>query len=318
LIVGFPGTAQAHGKEVILTVTSLMPDPSQRFTRLYRATVYFEDGDPVEDAVMELTAQRQEDGQSIGPVDFFPLGEPGLYATEVTYDRFGDWVVTVAALEPGEGTAKFTDAILPGLASSSEPGETAEGGIPESLSILFKFDWRDTLNIVFRFVHSLAGLAWFGLIGAILVAHWFMAPEAKYRTLLHLQGLFAPISGVSLAILLGSGIYNAIWDAPIRAPGVFDLNTMLQIPFGDIYLIAFLGKVLAYAVLTAVTLKLRKILQSLPAAHAESATSLGPVLALSTAGPAMVGLGTAVFLAIDIAILIYMHYISHLAVLIPQ
>jgi hypothetical protein len=313
-----PPKATAHGKEVQVTVTSLLPDPSQPFMRLYRALVLFEDGDPVEDAVIEITAQREEGGQTLAPVQFYPLNEPGLYATEVTYDRFGNWVVTVTVSEPGEGTASFTDAILPGQVESAESDKTPNTGIPENLAILFKFDGLDFLNIVFRFVHSLAGLAWFCLIGVILVAHWFMAPETKHQALYQLRGFFSPIAGVSLAILLGSGIYNGIWDSPIRPPGVFDLQTMLQVPFGDVYLMAFLGKVLAFAVLAGVTIRLRTVLRDLPTSAAERPSNPAPDGTLVAARLAKIGLGTAIFLVIDIAVLIYMHYISHLAIVIPQ
>ena len=318
LVLGFVNPAFAHGKEVEIIISSVIPDPVNPLRRLYRAKVIYSDGDDVEDAVLELFAVRDEGGQSIGPIEFFPLGEPGLYATEVEYGRFGNWVVTVSVTEPGEGEAEFTDEIFPGQGGSDSSGDTENVRIPESLSILFKFDWLDLFNIVLRFVHSLAGLAWFGLVGIIMVASWFMSPDTRIHTFERLSGFFAPISGLSLAVLLGSGIYNGIWDAPIRPPGVFDIITMLQIPFGDIYLIAFFGKVLAYIVLVIVTVRLRKSLKvfspSGTATPLDSESEVIPELARL----AKIGMGTAVFLAVDIAVLIYMHYISHLAVLIPN
>lgn len=310
---GFSNPANAHGKEVVVTVTSLIADPAQPLTRLYRAAVEYEDGDPVEDARIELTGVRQEGGQTIGPVTFYPLGEPGLYAAEFTYERFGTWELTVIVLAPGEGTATFTDAVLPGANTSSAataPDTTATTA--EKLAVLFKFDAQDFLNIILRFVHSLAGVAWFGLIAVAVVARRFMTPESQYQTLLRLRGIFPKGAGISLTILLASGIYNAIWDAPIRAPGVFNLQTMLGIPFGDAYMIAFLGKVLAYVAIVIVTIRLRSALQALsPQPGADAPTQTQRITRLS-----LFGLGTGVFLAIDISILIYMHYISHLSTVI--
>src|SRR5574337_311866 len=103
----------AHGKQVIITVTPLTPDPARPLIRLYLAEVKFEDGDAVENAQLELTARRKEGGQTTGPVVFYPLGEPGLYATEIQYERYGNWTVTVSVAGPGEGETSFTDRILP-------------------------------------------------------------------------------------------------------------------------------------------------------------------------------------------------------------
>ena len=307
----------AHGKEVEITVTSLVPDSAQPLTRLYRVVVLYDDGDTVEGASIELLARREEGGQEIGPINFYPLSEPGLYATEVAYDRFGTWEVTVVVSEPGEGEASFEDAILPGSGDVATTENATSSAVPENLAVLFKFDESDFLNIVLRFVHSLAGMVWFGLIGVILVSHWFMAPEARHRALLRLRKIFPQAATVSLTILLASGIYSAIWDAPIRAPGVFDLDTMLRIPFGDVYLITFLGKVLAYVLLVYVTVRLRRALSDLPTSSMALGSS-GPGEILTIARLGMAGLGAAVFLAINIAALIYMHYISHLSIVIPQ
>lgn len=318
LVLGLVSPAFAHGKEVEIIISSVIPDLGNPLRRLYRAEVIYTDGDAVEEAVMELFAVRDEGGQGVGPIEFYPLGEPGLYATEVEYERFGNWVITVSVTEPGEGEAEFTDEIFPGQAGSNSSEETDNVGIPESLSILFEFDWEDFINIVLRFVHSLAGLAWFSLVGIIIVAYWFMSPGSRIDTFKRLNGFFAPVSGLSLAVLLGSGIYNGIWDAPIRPPGVFDINTMLQIPFGDIYLLAFLGKVLAYIVLASVTVRLRKALKEFSPGGLVTSLESEAEVTLELARFAKIGMGTAVFLAVNIAVLIYMHYISHLAVLIPN
>jgi hypothetical protein len=314
-LAGFwPQIGYAHGKEVSVTVTSMIPDTDNPLNRLYRAKVLFSDLDPVEGAVMTLTAQREEGGQIMGPIPFHALGEPGLYATEVTYERFGNWVVQVTASLPGEGEASFTDAILPGQAGSIETGAQAPSGVPETLSILFKFDALDLLNVVIRALHSLAGLAWFSLLGVILVAYWFMDPDSRDGALRRLRPRFWPVAGISLAALLLSGIYNGIFDSPIRPPGIFAPSVLLQVPFGDVYLIAFLGKVVAYALLLIVTLRIRAALKTLPETGTESTGFSWD--AIGRLGK--VGLAVGIFLALDMAVVIYMHYISHLAIVIPQ
>ncbi|PJF41570.1 MAG: hypothetical protein D6737_00995 [Chloroflexi bacterium] len=309
--IGYP--VYSHGKEVNISISSLFPDSSQPLTRLYRVVVTFDDGDPVEDAVIEMRAVRQEGGQTIDGIVFHALGEPGLYATEVTYERFGNWDITVIVSEPGEGEATFTDAIVPGASASGEE-QTTTASIPTDLSVFFTFNVRDFVNIVFRFVHSLAGVAWFGLIAVVLVAHRFMEPEAEYRTLLRLKTIFWPAAVASLSILLSSGIYNAIWDAPIRAPGVFNLDTMLSIPFGDVYLAAFAGKVIAYGLLVVSTIRLGRSLSTIPETIPENPIDeIQPVTRT-----AFIAAGIGALLAINIAVLIYMHYISHLSIVIPQ
>ena len=319
LLLGMSYNALAHGKEVEVRVVSLTPDPSQPLTRLYRAEVVFADQDPVENAEISLIAKREEGVQEVGPYEFVSVGEPGFYITEVTYERFGSWIVTVSVTEPGVGEASFTDEIFPGQVSNAAKSDEQEtnGGIPSNLAILFKFDWQDFLNIVLRFTHSLAGAAWFGLISVILVAKWFMEPTSRIHAYIKLKNIFGPVAGTSLGILLLSGIYNGIWDAPIRAPGVFNIPVMLAIPFGNAYLVTFLGKLLAYAVLVRITYNLR--LQFNAMSESKSVNEIiDSEIDLKIVRYAKVGLGAFVFLAINIAVMIYMHYISHLSVLIPQ
>lgn len=299
---------EAHGKEVRISVTSLMPDPDQPLRRLYRAEVSFEDGDPVEEANLALRAVREEGGSTVGPVPMAPLGEPGIYVAEVVYDRFGVWTVRVSVTHPGEGEAEFRDEILPRPQASDSDSPPAP--VPEDLAILFRFDLGDVVNIVMRFVHSLAGAAWFGLVGAVLVGQWFLDPSARVRLWARLQRFFPRLPVAALLILLLSGVYNGIWDAPIRPPGVFDVATMLRAPFGEVYMAAFLGKVLAYAVLVAVTLNLNRAL--LVVAEAEDEQAARQVGRL-----AAIGMGIAVFIAVDVAVLVYVHYISHLSVFLP-
>lgn len=115
----------AHGKEIGITLTSLIPDPNSPLTRLYRASVvYANDLEPVEGATVELTATREQGGSAIGPVLLMGLrDQPGLYLGEATYPRFGTWRVRLhvaASLGQGEGESVFVDNVRPGTLNPAE------------------------------------------------------------------------------------------------------------------------------------------------------------------------------------------------------
>jgi len=309
LLVWSADPVSAHGKEVEIETTALTPDSSLPLTRLYRAVVTFTDGDPVEGAEMTLSAVRAEDGTSIDPVLFQPLGPPGRYVAEVEFLRFGNWQITIEVAEPGEGAAQFVDAVLPGGTSG---GSADDGAAPrsETLSVLFKFDGGDLANVVVRVVHSLAGAVWVALIGLAVVGCCLAGPGPRDRILGTLKRFFVPAATLSLLVILGSGLHSAIWGTPINEPGVFDLDTLLDIPFGGPYVAALAGMALAWVLMVFVTLRMRAGLQQWTA-HGESA--VGGVRSSAVAGVAI-----TVFLAIDITVLLYLHNISHLSLVIPQ
>ena len=90
-------SADAHGKELSLTVSSLIPDRSEPLRRLYRVHVaYTGDLDFVEGAEVVMTGERREGGASLAEHEFTELpGEPGVYIVEVVFDRFGDWELQI-------------------------------------------------------------------------------------------------------------------------------------------------------------------------------------------------------------------------------
>jgi hypothetical protein len=178
----WPSVAAAHGKEVSIVVDSLVPDPDQPLSRLYRVQIFFSDGDTVTGARVTLTAVRRE-GRQIAPMELVALNEPGLYAVQVTYARFGTWNVSLEVeAESGQGRSSFVDEVL--------PGSTVRGSVEDELErerqilqVFFSYNPRDTLNIVVRVLHSLSAMTWFALGGVILVASWLMPHGSRHRVL---------------------------------------------------------------------------------------------------------------------------------------
>lgn len=305
-VVTAEAPAAAHGNEVEIEATALTPDASSPLTRLYRAVVTFLDGDPVEGAQMTLSAVRAEDGSSIEPVIFHALGQPGRYVAEVEFLRFGNWQITIEVSEPGAGAAQFTDSVLPGGSSSGD--ET--GPAPEVLSVLFRFDGGDLTNVIVRVAHSLAGAVWVALVGLAFAGCCVAGADSRDRLLGLLTRLLVPTATLSLLVVLGSGLHTATWGTPIDEPGVFDLGTLLDIPFGGQYVVALAAMVLAWVLMVFVTLRLRSGLR-IWSVQGE------PGIAVVKRA-AFAGIAITIFLAIDITVLLYLHNISHLSLVIPQ
>ncbi len=322
--------AEAHGKELTITVSSLVPDRDRPLTRLYRVAVAFaSDLDPVEDGTVLLSATLVRDGaplSAVGPVQLVEVeGGAGIYVAEVTYDRFGHWEVSLhveAALGQGAGDADFTEELSPGaLSSAAEAALRAEGERVYRLQLFFSFDWwPDVVNIFLRIIHSVAGLAYFLVTGAALALAWFGVPAARPDLPSRLARVFPPLAFGSLAALLGAGLYSAAFDAPIVAPGIYDVRGMLRIPYGEWYLAAFLVKPVLFVVLAVLAFRIHRTLQTWrsgpieagDALHSSAPVALARLRRLTTINGA-VGL----LLVVDVAIVIYLHYISHLGVFLP-
>lgn len=316
-----PWPAAAHGKELSITVTPLMPDPGQPLLRLYRVTVVFAgDLDPVDGATVVLRANRREGGE-VGPVGLTEIDDrPGLYVAEVIYDRFGTWQLSLdvtAALGQGDGRAEFTDHITPGaLSPQQEAALVAEGERVIRLQLFFAFDWwPDVINVSMRIVHSMAGLAYFVATGLVFGMAWIGVPAGRREQAAQLRRLFFPATMVSLSLLLAAGLYSAAFDAPIVAPGIYDVKRMLEIPYGEWYLAAFLLKPVLFVVLVVMAIRINGALRgwngdALSAEHREAVGALRRASVLN----GVAGL----LLVADVAVVIYLHYITHLGVFLPD
>lgn len=299
-------SAEAHGKDVKVTVSSLTPDRDRPLTRLYRAFVAFGDGDPASDMRVLLTAVKGKDGKTIGPVTFAPLSQPGVYVAEVVYPRFGPWSVTLRVSGEGEGETTFAEDVLPAGATlgRAETGASAE---LRQAEVFFSFDLRDAANIAMRVVHSLSAVVWLALSAFVALASW--ATPARKDLLRRVARLFPIGAAVSGGILVVSGVYNAGYGAPNRFPGLFAPASLARLPFGDVYLSAFFLKMLVFLGMIAITvvlgLRCRRLATTRPV----------PEGALRRLALSNVALSLLVIL--DMSVLVYFHYLSHLGSLQP-
>lgn len=315
------GPVVAHGKQIAIAVTSLTPDPDQPLRRLYRARAsYAIDDDPVEGATVVLTAQRA-DGTSGFPAQLLTeiRGGDGLYVGEVAFERFGAWemhLTVTAVLSQGEGSVTFSDDIRPGsLSPDQEAARKAEGERVARLQLQFRFDWwPDGVTIAMRILHSLAGLAYFLVTGLALGLAWFGIPSRYPDLPRRLARVFLPAAATSLALLLLAGLYSAAFDAPVAFPGIYDLPAMRRIPYGDVYLLVFGVKVGLFGGLAALALRIHRTLRRWTASPVPSADE--PIVAVLRRAT-LLNAAAGVAVVIDVAVLVYLHYISHLGAFLP-
>ncbi|MBI2304363.1 MAG: hypothetical protein HYU86_06410 [Chloroflexi bacterium] len=319
-----PGTALAHGKDITIEVSAITPDPQQPLTRLYRAFLtYADDREPVSGAVIYLSGRRRQGGEIMPPLRFQPLNVPGFYAAQVTYPRYGTWEMKLEVKEPGQGEASLTEEVLP---AALLRGDSAEEAAQSSIfTISLSFNWRDVANMGMRWIHSLAAVAWFGLNGLIVAAFWFLEGEGRPRFLGKLYPLFPLAAGASLSLLAVTGIYNAVYNSPLRPPGVFSLEIMGRLPYGTAYLAVLslkaltvgIGSVLAVAMARGISRAASLPLAGNPAtAGARDNPSMAKGQLLLSLAAANLALGIAMLLGV--AIMAYLHNLSHLAVLVPR
>lgn len=328
----FIASALAHGKELEISVTSLIPDPDRPLVRLYRVFVVYEgDLEPVEEAEVQLTAVREEGGPEPNPVRLTAVeNKPGLYVGEVTYPRFGTWQVSLqveAAFGQGEGEAEFVDNVRPGtLNPTEEAALKAEEERIYKLQLFFRFSWwPDVVNILVRITHSTAGMTYFLVTGAVAFTAWFGAPGKRPDFQAWLQRLFLPLALGSLGLLLASGLYSAAFDAPTTPPGIYDLTAMRELPYGLAYLGVFLFKPAIFIALIVLAVQIHKAMQqawsvaSVAGAAQETAMSLtnGPAIA-RLRRLTLINAGLGLLIVWVVAVVIYLHYVSHLGIFLPS
>lgn len=322
-----PTTALAHGREVAVVVTSLAPDKDNPLTKLYRVTARFDDGDPVTGAQVQLLAKRTQGDLSVGPVALVPFNEPGVYAGELTYPRFGAWAVTVTVRgDVGEGSTAFDEELLPGSGAepNAQPGEEAV----RQLQVTFRFGVQDLAHIAVRIMHSVAATAYIAFTGAVLLAIWFRASDTRPEVWNWLRRAFFSGTLVAASVLLASGLYLGYYDAPVKSPGTFSLSALGRIPYGYAYLAAFWLKAPLAVALLGIALRIHRAMnprgQLNPIAGA-SVDRVGDVTSTPHSAPlpnqlllrlSLAYVVVGLLLLANIAVLIYLHYISHLGAVV--
>jgi hypothetical protein len=94
---------------------------------------------------------------------------------------------------------------------------------------------------------------------------------------------------------------------------VFDLDTLLAVPFGEAYLAALAVMILVWPVMVWISRRMHRGLNEIAGGHGTKPE--GDTLVRSAA---ISGLIVTLLLAIDITVLLYLHNISHLSLVIPQ
>jgi hypothetical protein len=247
----------------------------------------------------------------------------------VSYSRFGTWIVQLevsAAFGQGEGEATFVDNVRPGALNPDPDQEAARKADEErifKLQLFFGFDWwPDVVNIAMRATHSVSALTYFGLSGMVLFMAWFGAPVARPRLPARVAPIFLPIALASLLGLLATGLYSAAFDAPNTAPGIYDVDGLLNLPYGRVYLVAFLFKPVAWTALVVLAFRISSALRSSAGLRpigggAVDAVVDAPTYVDSLKSLTLVNAGVGLLIFMDLTVVIYMHYLSHLGVFLP-
>ena len=154
--------------------------------------------------------------------------------------------------------------------------------------------------------------------------------ESHYR---RLSRFFLPAAALSLGVLAASGVYTGIYSAPVKAPGVFDFDVMWRIPFGAAYLATIGYKALALGACGVLAVTMARALRaaSYPiVAGGDSTLAMGLIGGREATKTEAVARDTTLYrmaaangviglsLAAAIAVAVYLHYISHLAVFLPE
>ena len=341
-------SADAHGKELTLTVSSLIPDRSDSLRRMYRVhAAYSGDQDLVEGAEVVLTGSRREGGETLDALQLIELpGESGVYVGEVVFDRFGEWeleIEVLAALGQGDGIANLVESVKPVVLSEADQTSLfTEADRVQRLQVFFAFKWwPDIATILIRITHTLSAVTYAGVIGTVLLAAWIGGSANRILTS-RIGENFMLLAILSLTGILLSGLYSAAFDAPNAAPGIFEFLDLLALPYGDAYLAAFMLKPIGWIAMVAFALRVDAVVikpafdfldepdqnafeSGVPSGAAHDSPDVGSGTAVVPQSPdirlkRLIRVGAALaFVAIaDLGVLIYLHYLSHLGVFLPE
>ena len=317
LVLPSSAVASAHGRDVLIDLTSSQSDAALPLWRRYDArVVYAGDHEPVEDANLSLEAVSSDGLSRVEAASVTPVpGAIGAYVAHVRYPRSGEWTVSLRAKSPGIGEVAMTEWIRPPTGSFDDSGADTQRSV--LLNLFFAFDWRDVLNIFIRISHSIGAATYLGMGALMLLGLWFrqyLQPSATWRAL---ESATFPTAVLSLVLLVISGLYTGYFDAPVRAPGVFNIQALANVPFGFQYAVAFAAKVILGFGLLALLWRVRRTRQRAldqRAIELDMARGQG----LGAARWLTVGFGFLTLLLLaDVVVLVYLHYISHLGSTLP-
>jgi len=309
LVVAWPGIGRAHGKEANLAVTCATPDPARPLVKACTAVLRYTDGDPVEGARLVVEATREGSSEAdLPPVIFEPMAEGGVYSALIEFPAYGVWRMRFVVEEPAEGEAELREEILPPV-----PGSSSE--IRAGLQIVFRFGLADVRNLAIRFAHVLGMGVWLASVAVVLFATTFVSSPERPRLLERAAAAFPWAAAGGLALLSLSGILNAVYNTPTRAPGLFRPGDTVNLPFGEVYLGIFLVKMALAAAIVWGTVALSVALRR--AARETTAPTAGPHATPFQRSEgrirriAAIDLGLGVLILAVVILMAYFHIISH-------
>jgi len=327
-LLGSSGTVSAHGKELSITVSTHVPDQLEPLRRLYRIeAVYTGDLDMVEGAKVTVSGTRLEGGESLAPVRLQELvGQPGVYVAEIVFTRFGDWNLVVAVeaeLAQGAGSVPFTESVTPAVLSESDRlSLLSEADRVRRLQVFFSFEWwPDIVTLLVRIFHTASAVMYVAVVGSVLLSAWIGGTASTVLSG-RLGENFMTLATISLAGILFTGLYSAAFDAPNAAPGIYEYLDLIALPYGEAYLVAFLLKPVGWLAMLYFTIRVDNVVVK-PAIFAVPAGASTD--AIDEAGTRaslrrliQSGAILAVVAIADLATVIYLHYLSHLGVFLPE
>lgn len=236
--------AEGHGKEVQIELRCAPADPATPLDQRCQAVVTAaNDGDPVSDARLTLEAVRPEKGDRVAGEAIEPTGEPGHYTGTIRLSAYGTWILSVQVEAPAEGKVELTQEVLP-------PSGTASPVAQVRARLLISFNGRDVANITALIAHLLGALVLFAATAAVLAVSGTAQGQQGADQRRRIARWFPWLAGASFALIAASGFYSAMYNSPIRQPGLLHPGDVASIPFGDAYLIAFGVKMLLAVALT--------------------------------------------------------------------
>lgn len=334
-VAGWPQATAAHGKAVNITIGSVAQD--EPLTRFFTARAAYSDGDPVQGASVVLTGEGPG-GQKVGPARMEPSGR-GEYSGAMTFPAGGQWRLRVALSGSGTGSATFVEDVpeSPGersaaSAAASTPVPASGGTAPEQpvqrVKIKLTFGALDAFNVIAGATHVVAAVGWIGGMGFFLLV---LRPMTRSlagdpaRSLAEGYRRFGSVAAVSLAVLLLTGVYNAIFNLPNSTlglgGGLLSIETLRGQPYGDAYTVLLLGKLGLVGLMVGIAAGMRLLL--LPRLEAALESASNPSSGFQQVA-GQLGRLTAANLVLGVIVITvtvtmaYLHMISHaVRVLLP-
>ncbi len=322
-LIADPSRAAAHGKEVQILLRCAPPAATRPLDQRCEATVTAaNDGDPVTDARLILSAVRSGKAGQFKGVPFQPTAEPGQYAVSVSLPGYGIWLFTAEVEAPAEGHVQLSEEVLPPSVGIATFGQARA-------RLLVSFNGRDVANLAALIAHLLGTIALFSGMAAVALVGLIAHGERGIQYRRWLARWFPWAASASAALIVASGVYNALYNAPTRSPGLFHPQTIAALPFGKAYVIAFAVKMMLALALFAGTAWLavqlrRSVSWRVPRVAGASAVALEAVprpraiitsvLSDSCVSLAIGNLIVGGCVLVTVLIVDYFHLLSHIGV----